>query len=313
MVRIFRNVKAFFADEKYPYFIYGCTRLGRYTGDFMNRCGMNCCGYMDSCEVSWGADYWGGTVFHPDNMIDEIDSPVYNIIVTVKEIEAVLLKFWNMNMDKIFNVLIPPQFASGKYMNNLLLAPLRNRLLKNKDFTVVSNNCVDRLIYEAMDIPKRDRASLSNGSFTHEDFLKLAVRFNFYMNQELDFCCYEYRGITLNRHDVYPVGWLGDIKVHFGHSAAWDRVKAVWDKRKKNIHMDSMFWILSDYGNVIKYPIAKAFSELDLNKCLQLSECMYYLPSVNYSTKEKGTFLDEDSIIEEWFDLLGWLNGEYMF
>lgn len=313
MVRIIRNVREFFADEKYPYFIYGCTKLGRYTGEFMNRCQMNCCGYLDQYEASWGADYWGIRVFNPRVMISEFDSPVYNIILTVKDIKSVLLDFWDMDMDKIYNILIPPQFASGKYMNNLLLAPLRNRLLKNKEFTVVSNNCTDRLIYEAVDIPRRDRAPFNNSAFCHEDFLKFAMNFEFYIKQELEFCCYEYQGIMMNRSDVYPVGKLGDIKVHFGHSVEWERVKTTWDKRKKNIHMESMFWIFSDYGSVIKYPIAKAFSGLDLNKCLQLSECMYCLPCVNYAMEKNGTFLDEDSIIEEWFDLLGWLNEEYVF
>lgn len=311
MVNVTRDAASFFENEQYPYFIYGCTNLARHLGNLMERCGLKLYGYLDWNESAWGSNYYGHKVYPRKKITDVVDCPVYNIILTMNDIKSVLLDFWEM--DRTYNILIPSQFSSGKFINNLLLAPLRNRLLKNKDITVISNNCSDKLIYEAIGIPPKNRSPFSNNAMNHEDYLKLVKNVQYYIEQELELDSYEYKGITIDKSDVYPVGRLGDIKIHFAHSSEWEKIKGIWEKRKNNIYLDSMFWIFSDYRRPILYPVAKEFSQLNVNKCIQLSECMYYLPGVNYATEKNGTFLDEDSIIEDWFDLLGWLNGEYTF
>lgn len=313
MVHITKDSKFFFESARFPIFIYGCTVLGKHLADLMARCGLQVGGFIDRSRTALGKSFWGVRVITKEEMIKLYSVDVYNIIITVTDINSVLLDFWNMETENNYNMLVPKQFDNGNFNSNVLLAPLRNRLLKNKNITIVSNNCSDRLIYDAIEIPINQRPPFCLAGLCEEDFVKLAEKFSYYAGKMPEYDRTEYRGLTIRKDAVYPVGKLDDIFMHFVHEDEWESVLRKWIKMRENINENNVFYIFSDFQRPIKYVTLKKFSDLPVNRCILLSKTMYCLPGVNYTAPEMDFLFDGSFIIEEVLDLIGWLNGQYEF
>lgn len=76
--------------------------------------------------------FFGHKIINRFQLLEYIDSTVYNIILMVEDIQSVLSDFWNMDQTKIYNILLSKQFDNGKPNGNLMLVLLRYRLIKNK-------------------------------------------------------------------------------------------------------------------------------------------------------------------------------------
>lgn len=323
MVKITKDEQYFFkkyedSERKEPLFIYGCTPIGKWMGLLLDECGIEFISYIDKNIKAAGKSFFGHNIINKFQLLEYIDSPVYNIILTVEDTKSVLLDFWNMDQSKLYNILLPKQFDNGKPNGNLMLAPLRYRLIKNKKITVIANNCSDINIYRYLGIPSSDCSPFTIGgaALWPTDFLKLVENFEYYMHCELQIDSWEYRGIVPYDLRVYPSGKLGDIRIYFPHAEGEkvDHIIQKWEEYKHNIYKEHTFWILSDAQRTIPYAVVKRFSELPVNKCISLTRSMYYLPSINYTANSNQAFFDMDGmIIEDWFDLIGWINGDYTF
>lgn len=274
--------------------------------------------YIDRNMKASGKQFFGHNIINRFQLLDYIESPLYNIILTVEDTKSVLLDFWNMDQTKIYNILLPKSYDNGKPNGNSMLAPLRYRLIKNKKITVISNNCSALNIYRYLGIPSSDWSPFTvvGAAFWPTDLVKLAENFEHYMDCELQIDSWEYRGIVPCDLRIYPSGKLGDIRIYFPHAEekTSDHILQQWEECKHMIYKDRMFWVLSDAQRTIPYAVAKSFSELSVNKCISLTRSMYHLPSINYTANPNQVFLDMDgTLIEDWFDLIGWINGDYTF
>ena len=43
-------------------------------------------------------------------------------------------------------------------------------------------------------------------------------------------------------HEVYPLGHLGDIDIHFLHYSSIEEARTKWEKRKKRINWDNLYF-----------------------------------------------------------------------
>lgn len=286
-------------------------------GLLLDQCGIGFIAYIDRNMRASGKSFWGHNIINKFQLLEYIGSSVYNIILTVEDTKSVLLDFWNMDQSKLYNILLPKQFDNGKPNSNLMLAPLRYRLIKNKKITVISNNCSALNIYRYLGIPSSDWSpfAFAGAAFASIDFLKLVENFEYYMNCELQIDSWEYRGIVPHDLRIFPSGKLGDIRIYFPHGEGEkkDHILQQWEEHKR-IYKDYMFWILSDAQWTLPYTVVKKFSEMPLNKCIVLTRSMYCVPSINYIANPNQAFLDiNGTLIEDWFDLVGWINGDYTF
>ena len=93
--------------------------------------------------------------------------------------------------------------------------------LKNRNFTIVSNNCWGGYVYQEFGL--RYNTPFIGLFIYAEDYIKLLKNFRYYMNQELKFIDISkskyIRDVKSrkDRRDDYPVGILEDIELHFLH------------------------------------------------------------------------------------------------
>ena len=128
-------------------------------------------------------------------------------------------------------------------------ANVRNKKLKNKDFTIISNNCWGGMIYEVYGLQK---TSPFVGLFIlSDDYINIISNLKEYMSKELVFIDIkdskhkEYFGDKINSIK-YPVGLLGDAEVYFMHYHSKEEAKEKWERRVKRINYDNLIVKFND-------------------------------------------------------------------
>lgn len=110
--------------------------------------------------------------------------------------------------------------------------------LKNKNFTLITNNCIGGIICH--DLHLQFMSPTINLYFTNDDFILFCSNLQEYLSLEVYEC---------NQHDKsFPVGVLsgskGDVYIFFMHYKSFSEAKSKWDERKKRINYDNMFIIM---------------------------------------------------------------------
>lgn len=112
-------------------------------------------------------------------------------------------------------------------------AIFRSIKLKNKDLTIICNNCVGGVLYN--DYNMQFRSPTINLYLSTSDYLKFCKNINFYKEQKL---------IQIENDRSFPVGLLYDIKIYFMHYQTFDEAKDAWYRRFNRINNDNLCFIL---------------------------------------------------------------------
>ena len=128
-------------------------------------------------------------------------------------------------------------------------ANVRNKKLKNKDFTIISNNCWGGMIYEVYGLQK---TSPFVGLFIlADDYINIISNLKEYMSKELVFIDIkdskhkEYFGDKINSIK-YPVGLLGDAEIYFMHYKSKLEAAEKWQRRVQRINYDNLIVKFND-------------------------------------------------------------------
>ena len=145
---------------------------------------------------------------------------------------------------------------------------MRRRKLKNKDFSIISNNCWGGFIYQYFGMKY---SSPTIGLFIMEsDYLKMVTDLKGYMDKELVFINPKesrfYDKITNNgiKEIKYPVALLGDVEIFFMHYKSKEEVLDKWERRKKRINYNKLLVKFSERIDASEEMIKK-FCELPCN------------------------------------------------
>lgn len=125
--------------------------------------------------------------------------------------------------------------------------------LRNKDFTIISSNCVGGVIYH--DLGLKFRTPTVNLTISMSNMVRLAENLKWYMDQELVRCPH------LEEKVGCPVGLLGGIPVNFVHYKTFKVGKEKWDERKRRINWDRIVIIGTERGDC-DYETLRAFDSL---------------------------------------------------
>jgi uncharacterized protein (DUF1919 family) len=186
----------------------------------------------------------------------------------------------------------------------------KRRKLKNRDFTVISNDCVAGVIYHRLGMPY-----LSPTIWTFifpDEYLHLLGNLNWYLHQPLKFtaqgkhtCTVHDRLGRIKENCRYPVGILGgDVEIHFLHAKTQDEALGQWTRRLGRVNFDRLFCVLVDNEEYeFKEEYFEQFERLPLEQKLFLSKkprnsCPY------------AVVVKNKMHIERSFDLVKWLNCE---
>lgn len=136
-------------------------------------------------------------------------------------------------------------------MTEWRLYKLRKRsCLKNRDFTILVSNCNGAFMYYDMGL--RYLTPTVNLSMGMDDFVKMAGNLRWYMEQEIK---------EQEPENGYPVGLLGDIRIHFVHYKTFEEGVRKWEERKKRINWDNLFLVGTEKDGCT-YETLERFEEL---------------------------------------------------
>ncbi len=115
-----------------------------------------------------------------------------------------------------------------------------NRLrLRNKDFSVISRDCVGGVLLHELGV--RFDSPTVNLYLTSEDFVKFCKYLKFYLSEELI--------EDTASGEEFPVGVLGSgermIRVYFLHYDSFKQAKEKWLERVSRMHWDNLFFIMN--------------------------------------------------------------------
>lgn len=153
-------------------------------------------------------------------------------------------------------------------LNEGKFAKWRNRKLKNKDFTIISNNCWGGYVYRLFDLPYK---SPTVGLFIMpDDYLKFVRRLRYYLNE----CELRFISPTKSRHcdelrdhegfGEYPIGVLDDVEIMFMHYKDEREAYEKWNRRAKRVYWDNLIIKFNDQNGCTDKQI-REFNKIDTN------------------------------------------------
>lgn len=149
--------------------------------------------------------------------------------------------------------------AKIKRMLRKVISPIRRIGLKNKKFTIISNNCWGGCCYDIFGL--KYLSPTIGLFFMSSDYIKFVSSIEEYLSKPLiqifknQSKHYDYIKDKLT--DDCVIGLLGDIEIFFLHYSSFDAAKQKFEKRKLRI----------DYDNIlIKYSDQNLFSYKDFEK-----------------------------------------------
>ncbi len=314
MISATNDTKSFFENECSPIYIYGAGDYGTWTARFMQKCGMHFEGFID--KAAEGKDkvfVLGKKVLHPE-MLRSLPKMRLRIIIATLQADGVLaeLPLYTENIDAVCMVPIYENlFSDGKKYNiNIFLSYFRAKLIKVDVPTILSNRCTAGFIYRALGTGML--SPTINTGISWEGFMKICRNPKEYLSEDMVFAYW-----TKALNGIRPVGRLKDVEVLFGHEE--DETQAIhrWNRMRKWINWNNVIYVMSDtrpapFNTVLPYRLAEEFCSLKEKHLLLMNQYLYAgkkLPGCMYV--ENIYFHDEEKVIESWFDLLGWINGEY--
>ena len=113
--------------------------------------------------------------------------------------------------------------------------------LKNKDFSIICQNCIGGVIYHNLGLPFL--SPTINLWMEEKDFYRFASDLRHYLSQELRFVS----GI-----DETPVAWCDNILLHFNHYHTEEEAATKWYERCERVNYDNLFFICSDRWSTSK-------------------------------------------------------------
>lgn len=194
-----------------------------------------------------------------------------------------------------------------------LRSVIKNRLLVNKDFSIISNNCWGGITYEEYGLRKN---SPTVGCYIFpDDYLKLISNLQHYFSLDLKFVnvkdARHYNQIVKNDNEDCPIGVLDDVEIVFVHYKTQEKAYNKWMSRVKRINWNNLIFKFSLQNNATKEQV-ETFDKMPLpgkkfvfvNKPNHGLKCGIY-----YHGFEKDQYVWNDTFFaHRFFDVTKFLN-----
>jgi len=100
------------------------------------------------------------------------------------------------------------------------------KLLKDKNFVIISNNCWGGAVYQWLD--RQYNTPFIGMGIKGECYLKIVSNFDYYMNTAIKF---SKQSKYPDRKINYPLGIIDDVEIHFTHFKTEEEAKTKWERR----------------------------------------------------------------------------------
>lgn len=131
-----------------------------------------------------------------------------------------------------------------KYRRKKLEKKWQKRI-KNKDFTLITQNCIGGVIYS--DLGMKFTSPTINMFIEDENFVKLVENLEYYMKitpTKVTDCFID----PIDNNIKYPIIKIGDIKLNCLHYKNCEEAIEGWERRKKRINFDNIIVIANSWN-----------------------------------------------------------------
>jgi len=186
--------------------------------------------------------------------------------------------------------------------------------VKDKEFTIFSNNCWGGHVYRYFHLPY---LSPTVGLYFYaSEYVRFASNIRYYCQASLDFIEPEmskYYDMLKEQHNTYaPIGVLGgDVEVVFLHYKSQEEAYTKWTRRCERINWDNIILKFSEQ-NGATFEHLKAVDTLPYDKKLIFTAHDYGLKSQVLFKEYEGCFQipDETTHFRRYVNLIHLANGE---
>ena len=196
------------------------------------------------------------------------------------------------------------------------LSVFPRRKLKNRNFSIICNNCIAGGIYHKLGL---EFSTPTVGLFFFSsDYIRFLENLEYYVKQPLEFKATSVHpeANALRKTKPYPIGVLGgDVEVQFLHYEDEAEAAEKWARRVKRLNFDNLFFIYSDAEEDFKEDLVPRYQRLPFEHKIFFSAkprsefaCSVYIdeyenaPHVGDSTRNRK--------YEKYIDVIKWLNRE---
>lgn len=175
-----------------------------------------------------------------------------------------------------------------------ILSPIRRIGLKNKNFSIISNNCWGGIIYDIFGLQYK---SPTIGCFIlPKHYIKMINNLHYYMNID---CKKILFGNSSFQYDEnlknVPIGIIDDVEICFLHYSSIEEAIDKWNRRKKRINWDNL---------LIKFSDQNGFSIEDYYEFKKIKSKKIFITANNELRKEN------DIIFIDKFESLGYAKDD---
>jgi len=160
------------------------------------------------------------------------------------------------------------------------------RRLKNKNFTIICDNCWAGKVYQELGLPYQTPFV---GMFVFSpDYIKMLKNIKHYLSGNIPLKFVKESKYIKDFDNSYPLALLDDIELHFLHYADEEEATQKWNRRLKRMHWDNLYFKFND-NDACTYELMKEFEELPYKSKVIFSSKNYSdLPSlVHFKSAEK--------------------------
>lgn len=181
---------------------------------------------------------------------------------------------------------------------------IRRRRLKNKNFSIICQNCIAGFIYHQLGL--EFLTPTINLYFFPADFIDLVRNLKFYMNSQLL--------EDTDANESFPVGILGNkdryIRIYFNHATKFSDAKIDWERRKKRINYNNLYVIAGDaYGQPYTEQQLQEFNDLPITHKVILTGREF--PNIPVAYKINNCCINGH--LGQWFNKMGDIRGSRYF
>lgn len=154
-------------------------------------------------------------------------------------------------------------------LSDCLFIRICNKRLKDRDFTIIANNCWGGVVYEYFGL--RKNSPTVGTYFFSEDYIRFVSNLEYYLSQGLKMINSSeskyHEVLEIKKQTNVPIGKLNDIEVFFLHYKTPMEAQEKWNRRVKRINWDNIILKFSEM-NLCRYEHLQLFDMLPYKKVL---------------------------------------------
>lgn len=310
MIQTTNDTEKFMKDGNDAIYIYGAGNCGKWTGRFMQKCGIDFEAFIDKAAQD-DCTLLQKKVINPRRLaILSGKSRIKIIVANAKPWDAVADLHYYADNCNILCLIPVYKNVDGQrtVIVNKMLGYFRRQLVTAEIPTIIANSCLASVIYSALGSPML--SPTINLNIEPEDFVKICKNPRSYLSEDIQFDHW-----TISKGGRFPVGRIKDVEVLFSHAKDADEAVNAWNRRRQRINWDKLVFIMEDdnYSRILKASdeVEAEFNALP-GKHLRILCKRYNVKPERTDALylEENYFYRHDLVMENWFDLVTWINKE---